>query len=415
MAVKVRLYPSAEQEPALVEHCAHARFVYNIGLEQRSLWRPGLRAPSVYDQKKQLTQARAEFEWLAAGASVVQQQALFDLDRAFQNFFAKRASYPRFRRKGVDEGFVIRDLKITRLSRRWGSVLVPKVGMVKFRAHRDWGLLTDASSARVTYRSGRWHVAFTTPAPPQTVAGTGAVAGIDRGVANTLATSDGTFAHIPGLTPGEQTRFLALERQLARQTKGSTGRARTKSKMSRLRARLTDRRTDWVEQTTTALARTYDLISLEWLNTAGMVRRPKPRPDPDQAGAYLPNGARAKAALNRAIYASCWGAFERRLVDKMGDRVVFVDSRNTSRQCRACGHVAAENRESQAVFCCVACGHSGHADTQAALNILDRAFAGSTLDHLPVVEFDSTARGRRVDGRDCGLSTTASTTRLAVS
>lgn len=68
-----------------------------------------------------------------------------------------------------------------------------------------------------------------------------------------------------------------------------------------------DRRTDWVEQVTTALARTYDLIALEDLNTAGMVRRPKPKPDPDKPAAFLPNGARAKAALNRAILASCWG------------------------------------------------------------------------------------------------------------
>ena len=109
-----------------------------------------------------------------------------------------------------------------------------------------------------------------------------------------------------------------------------------------------------------------------------MVARPTPRPDLDNPGAYLPNGAKAKAGLNKAIHASCWNQFATRLTTKATGattpvRVVLVDPRNTSRECKPCGHVAAENRESQAVFCCVACGHTAHADTNAAEIVLDRA------------------------------------------
>lgn len=381
--------PAVGDLAGLELHCAHARFVFNLGLEQRSLWRPGLKAPGVNEQTRQLAQARAVFPWLAAGSSAVQQQALRDLDRAYSNFFAGRARYPRFHRRGADDGFAVRDIRLRRLSARLGEVLIPKVGWVRFKVHRTWDRYTSATSARVTLRNGLWHIAFTTPPPQKINAGTGAVVGIDRGVANALATSDGQMIHLPGLTPGEQTRYLALQRRLARQTRAAkktgrplreaSNRARTLAALAKLRARLDNRRTDAVEQATTALARTYDLIVMEALNTRGMVKRPTPKPDPANPGAFLPNHARAKAALNRLIHASRWGQIHRRLTDKMPDgHLVTVNPAYTSRICHVCGHQEANNRESQAVFACQSCGHTAHADTNAARNILARA-----LHHQP--------------------------------
>jgi putative transposase len=202
--------------------------------------------------------------------------------------------------------------------------------------------------------------------------------------------------HAPSLTVVEQDRFVRLQQQLARQntrarrTKNwdSKRRSRTLDRLAVLRRRLEDRRTDWVEQTTTELARTYDLVAVEDLRVVNMVRRPKPKPDPESEGLFLPNGARAKASLNRAILASTWGRFLTRLEHKMPEgAVVRVDPRNTSRTCAACGHCAPGNRESQAVFECEACGHAAHADTNAAVNILDRAL-NSTM-----------AAGHAVSGR----------------
>src|SRR5690606_11111723 len=123
----------------------------------------------------------------------------------------------------------------------------------------------------------------------------GAAVGIDRGVANTLATSDGALAHAPVPTAGEQRRFLALQQRLARQRKGSNRRAVTREKIARMQQRWADWHRNWVDQTTTTLARDYDLIAIENLNITGMVRRHRPKPDPNQPGACLPNGARAKA------------------------------------------------------------------------------------------------------------------------
>lgn len=364
----------------MVEHCQQARFMFNIGLEQRSMWTraravrvsaSGGPRVTTASQMRELTELRRELDWVRTGSTVVQQGALRDLDRAFTNFFAGRASYPQFKKRSEREGgFVVRDLTVRRLNRRNGVVLVPKIGEVRFRLSRNWSDVEAATSARVTLKNGAWHVSFTTPAAPKIVAGTGALVGIDRGVANTVATSDGAMHQIPSLADNEQTRFLMLQRRLARQRKGSKRRTGTLDQLAVLRGRLSNRRTDWIEKTTTQLARTYDGVAIESLPVRNMVRKPKPRPDPDQPGGFLPNGAAAKAGLNKAIHASCWGRFADRLTHKTV--VVKVPAAYSSQECRQCHHVASENRESQAEFECVSCGHINHADTNAAQVILHR-------------------------------------------
>lgn len=377
MSIVQRLYAQPVQVEAMDAHVRDARFVFNLGLEQRALWsetkRHYAQKINTATQMRELAEARKASDWLKAGSSVVQQGALRDLDRAFANFFAGRSGFPTWRKlSDPKQSFVVRDLSVKRLSRKWGAVLVPKVGFVKFRLTRDWASVEAATSARVTRHNGVWHVAFTTPPAPRLNPGTGEMVGIDRGVANSLATSDGDFHHAPSLTPGEQRRFFALQRQLSRQVKGSNRREATKAKLGKLRTKLNNRRTDWVEQTTTSLAGRYDLVVLEDLKTKNMVRKPKPKPDPDQPGAFLSNGARAKAGLNRAIHASQWGKVEQRLSHKTN--VEKVNPRNTSRKCPnpKCGHIAANNRKSQAVFECKKCGHTAHADINAARNILQR-------------------------------------------
>jgi putative transposase len=117
-------------------HCAHARFVWNLAVEQQSWWRPGRGpAPGPAQRQRQLAEARAAEPWLAEGSSPVQQQALRDFDKAMAAFFDKDnpARRPGFRSRRGPQGFVIRDTKVRRLSRKWGEVLVPKCGWVRFR------------------------------------------------------------------------------------------------------------------------------------------------------------------------------------------------------------------------------------------------------------------------------------------
>jgi putative transposase len=182
---RYRLLPTAEQAAVLGEHCRHARFVWNLAVEQQLHWQPGRRAPSYNEQCAQLTAARAENDWLAAGSQTVQQQALRDFAQSMRNFFGGTHRRPTWRKAGVHEGFrqiAVKPHHIERLNRRFGRVWVPKVGWVRFRLSR--AVPDGVKSYRVTRdRAGRWHIAFAHIPAPIPGPGEGSVVGIDRGVA----------------------------------------------------------------------------------------------------------------------------------------------------------------------------------------------------------------------------------------
>jgi putative transposase len=193
VAIRDRLCPAPEQEQVLRMHCDHARYVWNLAVEQQAWWWPGRgRAPGYVDQAHQLAEARAAEPWLRGGSSSVQQQALRDFDRAMTAFLdpSHPAGKPGYRSKRHVQGFAIRDTKARRLNRRWGEVYVPKCGWVKFRWTRP--LPAGLGMARVTRdRAGHWHVSFPAPQPPVAATGQGDGTGIDRGVRSALVTSGG--------------------------------------------------------------------------------------------------------------------------------------------------------------------------------------------------------------------------------
>lgn len=368
-------------------HTRHARYVYNLGLEQRQMWHPFKREQfkklSATSQMLELTEARKEFPWLAEGARDVQEGALWDLERAYKNWWSNPAFFgrPTFRSKHESQSFIIRCPTVHLLSEKWATVKIRKLGEVKFRLTRALADVMVAKSARVILSpSGQWHISFTTLPTPFTRTSTGSELGIDRGVTRTISTSNGTHSTIPALTKGEQRRFLALEHRLGRQIKGSNRWEATRRDLNQLRDRQKNRHRDWIEKTSTRVVRDNDLIALEDLQTSKMVKAPAPQPDPENPGVFLHNGAKAKARLNRAILGSSWGELERRIEDKAGMapedspvHVVLVHPKNTSITCHKCGYISAENRKSQAVFHCTRCGHTAHADINAARNILTAA------------------------------------------
>jgi putative transposase len=365
---RYRLIPAPAQEAVLRDHCAHARYVWNLAVEQHAHWHPGREgAPGYPEQCRQLTAARAGHAWLAAGSQMVQQQALRDFAQAMAAFFdqANPAGRPSWRKAGRDEGFRIVALKpgqVRRLSRNTGEVWVPKAGWVRFRWSRT--VPAGVKSYRVTMdRAGRWHVAFAAIPAPMPAPGNGQIVGIDRGVAVAAALSTGELLHVPGLTGREQARLRRLERRLARAKRGSARRGRVRLALARLKAREADRRKDWAERASTGIARRFDVIRVEDLPIRNMTRSAKgTRQDPGR-------GVRAKAGLNRGILRSGWGLLVRRLGDKAPGRVQKVSAAFTSQRCSACGQVDPRSRESQARFVCTACGYACNADVNAARNI----------------------------------------------
>jgi len=367
---RYRLLPTPAQEAVLRDHCGHARYVWNLAVEQHTHWHPGRGGgPGYLEQCRQLTQARAEHDWLAAGSQMVQQQALRDFARAMAAFFdpGNPIGRPSWRKAGRHEGFRIvgrrgRQWDVRRLSRKTGEVWVPKVGWVRFRWSR--AVPPGVKSYRVTKdRAGRWHVAFAAVPDPVPALGNGEAVGIDRGVAVSAALSTGELLRAPGLSARERKRLLHLERRLARAKRGSNRRGRVRHAIARLRARETDRRKDWAEKASTDIARRFDKIRVEDLKIKNMTRSAR------GTQSYPGRNVGAKAGLNREILRSGWGLLVRRLADKAPGRVEKINPAYTSQTCSGCGHRAPESRESQSRFRCRACGLQLHADVNAARNI----------------------------------------------
>ena len=360
---RYRLEPSRAQEEILLRHCSDARYVWNLCVEQENEWRPGRgKMPRFAERCRQLTEARDANPWLAAGSVTVQQQAVKDHAQAMRNFFSGTHQRPTWRKAGQHEGFrvvAVRPGDVRRLNRSHAEVKVPKAGWVRFRWSRP--VPPGAKSFRVTLdRAGRWHVAFAAIPEPVQGPGTGEVVGIDRGVKVGAALSTGEMLTVPRLRGREAARLLRLERKLARAKRGSNRRRDVKAQIARTKAREADRRKDWAEQASTDIARRFDVIRVEDLNIKGMTR--SARGTAEQPG----KNVAAKAGLNREIGRSGWGRLVERLEDKAPGRVRKVPPAYTSQRCSACGHTARENRESQAVFPCTACGYACNADVNAA-------------------------------------------------
>ncbi|MFD6324787.1 RNA-guided endonuclease InsQ/TnpB family protein [Streptomyces sp. NPDC058442] len=385
---RFRMYPTTAQAERMLLHCAHARYVWNLAVEQHAHWQPGRRsAPGFAEQCRQLTEARRESAWLAAGNADVQQQALKDFARAKSARFASGFGEPTWRRKHVHEGFRVigtdrvpeshpdgsprlnttggqvmgRSVVVQRLNRRWARVKVPGCGWVRFRLTRRG--LPRAKTFRVTFRNNQWHIAFAVIPDPIDAPGTGEVIGIDRGVKITAALSDGRKLNCPQLTVRERAQVRKHQRRAARAPRGSEAKAAEYAKVARLKAREADRRKDWCEKTSTMLARTCRLIRFEKLNITTMTRSAKGTVE--QPG----RNVRQKAGLNRSVLAQGWGLLRRRTGEKAPGRVEDVPAPYTSLRCSACGWIEKDSRKSQAEFVCISCGFTCNADENAAVNV----------------------------------------------
>jgi putative transposase len=383
------MYPTSEQASIMLGHCAHARYVWNLAVEQHANWKPGrTSAPGFAEQCRQLTEARRDNAWLGAGNADVQQQALKDFARGKNARFMSGFGEPTWRKKHVHEGFRVigtdrvpefeadgspklnartgkqvmsRSVVVDRLNRRWAQVKVPGCGWVRFRLTRPG--LPRAKTFRVTFRNGQWHIAFAIVPEPVPAPKTGEVIGIDRGVKITAALSDGRRLNCPQLTVKERAQIRKHQRRAARAPKGSAAKTAEYAKVARLKAREADRRKDWCEKTSTMLARSYGLVRFEKLNIRNMTASAK--------GTIERPGTRVrqKAGLNRAVLAQGWGLLRRRTGEKAPGRIEDIPAPYTSLRCSACGWIEKNSRKSQAEFVCVSCGFTCNADTNAAANV----------------------------------------------
>ncbi|MET9758314.1 transposase [Streptomyces sp. NPDC006372] len=391
-AYKFLLRPTARQAVALREMLADRCSLYNGALqERRDAYRHASKTTIRYgDQSAQLKEIRAfDPERQGRWSFSSQQATLRRLDKAFQAFFRRvKASltpgYPRFKGAGHFDTVVFpKDGD----GCRWDStpddrqtrVRLQGVGHVRVHQHRP--VQGRVRTISVKREGNRWYVVLACDnVPAEKLSPTGAVVGIDMGIAHFLTTSDGEHIANPRFLDAMAGELAEAQQHLATFPKRARQRTRKHRaavrKFAKLYGKIRRQRTDFHHKTARALVRDHDAIAHERLNTAGMSKSPAPKADPDQPGGFLPNGAAAKAGLNRSLLDAGWAQFLGILANKAesaGRLVVPVDARNTSRTCPSCGHVAKENRVTQAKFECTACGFAANAAHVGATNVLNRA------------------------------------------
>jgi len=370
---RFKLKTTSKMEATFRSMAGAARFVWNkalrLNLDRLERREPILRYNEIC-WLLGLWKQSDEYGFLAEANAQSLQQKLRDLDKALDDAFnhsqpGKRL--PRFKKKGTGNSFRFpQDVRVE--NRR---VYLRKVGWVGFFKSRE--ILGTIKSATVTREADGWYVSILSEveiAEPQPH--TGSAMGVDRGVVCFAATSDGEI--IEPLNPGAhlQRRMARLQRQLARQQKGSRNRAKTKAKIARLHQRIRRQRKDFLHKVSTRWSKSHALIVLENLRIGNMTR--SATGTIENPGSHVAQ----KAGLNRAILDQGWGKFARLLGYKTAERggyLLLVPPQHTSQTCSVCGHVAAENRESRDLFRCRACGHTEHADINAAKVILVRGTA----------------------------------------
>ncbi|MDN8616500.1 RNA-guided endonuclease InsQ/TnpB family protein [Variovorax ginsengisoli] len=373
-AHRFQLRPRPLQEKQLARYAGMMRWVWNRALaEQQGRRERGEKNASYASMCKWLTAWRnaPETSWLAEGPVHPQQQVLKRLDAAFQAFFAnvkagKKPGYPHIKRRGEEPCIRFPDKAQFKLDAANGRIHLPKLGWVRLRMSRE--VTGELRNASVTREGGRWYVAIqTAQAAVVAAAGLAPTLGVDLGVANFAGLSDGRLIVPLAALKAQQVRLRRYQRSVSRKVKGSCNRKKAIVKLRALHKRIAQQRLDWLHKLTSGLAAEHPVIVIEDLRVAAMTASAR-------GNAQKPGrNVRQKAGLNRAILDAAWSEFGRQLEYKtaaVGGAAVRVNPAYTSRTCRMCEHESAENRKTQSVFACVACGHTEHADIHAAKNIL---------------------------------------------
>lgn len=393
---KFQLRPTAKQAVALGQMLTDHRALYNAALQER---RDAYRHPSKTtvrygDQSNQLKDIRAGDPDQARWSFSSQQATLRRLDKAFAAFFRRVRSgeapgYPRFKGAGW---FDTVEWPKDGDGCRWDSVEHPTqtrvrlqgVGHVKVNQHRP--VLGTVKTISVKREGDRWYVVLSCDdVPARPLPATGAVVGVDMGIASFLTTSDGVHVPNPRHLAASADRLATAQQDLSRKKRQSKRRRKAVAKVAAIHRKVRRQRLDHAHKTALTLVRDYDLVAVEALRIGNMTKRAAPKPDPETPGVFLPNGGSAKSGLNKSILDAGWGVFLNVLhakAESAGRVVVEVPAQNTSRTCSACGHCAAENRRTQAEFRCVRCRYAEHADVNASVNILR---VGLTLQEAPRV------------------------------
>lgn len=368
-AYRFELKPDGEQQRQMRRFAGACRYVYNKTLAlQKARYEQGEKKLGYAALCKLLTEWKAEPEtrWLVETPSQALQQALKNLERAYKNFFGKRANFPRFKKKGQSDSF--RYPQGIKLDQGNSRLFLPKLGWLRYRNSRD--VLGTVKNVTVSQSCGKWFVSIQTerevdqPLPQATSA-----IGIDMGIARFATLSDGSHLDPLNSFKKHQQRLARYQRAMSRKTKFSSNWKKAKAKVQKIHTHIANARKDFLHKASCQISQNHAMIAIEDLQVRNMSKSAKG--NSEQHGKQV----KQKSGLNRSILDQGWAEFRRQLeykADWNGGFVIAVPPQYTSQTCPCCGHVSKDNRQTQAKFECVECGFEENADLVGAINILAR-------------------------------------------
>ncbi|MBD8532555.1 MULTISPECIES: RNA-guided endonuclease TnpB family protein [unclassified Massilia] len=364
LAHRIRLDPNKVQATHLARAAGTARFAYNWSLAQ---WQrqfeackadPALPKPNEAALRRQLNAIkRGQFPWMLEVTKNAPQMAIIQLGRAFQNFFEKRARYPKFRRKGIDDRFTLTNDQFRVDGKR---IRIPKLGWLRMRETlRFTGRIVSAS---VSQRAGHWYASITVDTqdaqlPP--AENQGAV-GVDFGVTHLATLSTGEKVADPKALHTLLDRLRRLSRSLSRKVKGSCNRKKAKARLARLHARIVNVRANGLHKLSASIVRRFHTIGIEDLHVKGML---------------------GNRCLSRAIADMGFAELRRQRVYKTqrrGGQVVVIDRwYPSSKTCSCCRHKLDALDLAIRQWTCPACGALHDRDINAAINLRTMAVSST--------------------------------------
>ena len=370
-AFKYELNPDGAQQRLMRRYAGSCRFVYNKALAlQQANHAVGEQFIGYVAMAKYLTAWRngEETPWLKDAPVHPLQHALKDLEKAYKNFFAKRADFPRFKRKGSSDSFRYPDPKQIKLDQGNSRLFLPKLGWIRYRNSRD--VLGELRNVTVSSNGGKWYISIQTQREVEQPVSTATTSiGIDLGIARFATFSDGSHIAPLNSLKTQQAKLAKYQRRMAHKQKFSNNWKKAKTKVQKLYTTIANARRDFLHKATTTISQNHAVVFVEDLQVRNMSQ--------SAAGTAENSGTNvaAKSGLNKAILDQGWGEFRRQLDYKTawnGGMLFAVPPQYTSQTCPCCGHVSADNRQTQARFACVECGYENHADVVGAVNVLER-------------------------------------------
>ncbi|MDX7693859.1 transposase [Aeromonas caviae] len=365
-AFKYELRPDGQQQLRMRRFAGSCRFVFNKALAlQQERFEQGEKKLGYAELCKQLTQWKSEDStaWLAETPSQPLQQTLKDLERAYTNFFAKRADFPRFKKKGLSDSF--RYPQGFKLDQANSRLFLPKLGWLRYRNSRD--VLGVIKNITVSQSSGKWYAAIQTEREVEVPVHQGTAVGLDMGIKRFVTLSDGSHKDPLNSFKAHEKALRKAQQAMSRKVRFSRNWKKAKARIQRIQTHIGSARRDYLHKISTAISKNHALVCVEDLQVRNMSK--------SAAGTTDTPGrnVRAKSGLNKAILDQGWGEFRRQLDYKLawnGGHLIAVPPKNTSRTCPCCGHISADNRQTQATFECVECGFKENADLVGAINVL---------------------------------------------